>query len=405
VATLLALALGEAACADEPPNPLRALSEASGAGETQPETTAGGGSTGGGSTSDAEASAASGLSDAESGLVPGSTASTSGTDGTGSGDSVGTAAEASSEGSASTGSSSQGASATDATDTSASATSATDTDATDTSATDTFATDSSGTATTGDESTGGAAEFDPPEPFGDDVKELDLVGTWAAPSYGAVLSWDLELTWFADGRFTWVERDDRCGVVVDAAGVGWVDGTQLVLEVRRWDGPPPWDTASVVGVTFSPPFRLRLGFALQGSYLAFVGPDPLTASATWSGRAYARQNTGVGPQGSWVAEAELIAAPPGEVVPTVIARDRFVAELAAGGDGVVRHERRYLWPAGLTLPPSIRDGAWIDANPGQSAGAADVGGVTHAYDARSLITFTQFGALRRGARSDCTPAP
>lgn len=202
-------------------------------------------------------------------------------------------------------------------------------------------TSSDGTPTTtstnavGDESgeDGGTdvSAFPEPGTFGDDVQELDLVGTWGLnwdPSVGADSVLDID----ASGAFVWSESSADCSKTTLATGVLWVEATQVVLHVDTWERPLPWDTEAILGETFPPPFRMRMSFSLQGggvdAYLALAAPSRATQHAPYTGESYIRvAQQGVHLGGTWHGESELLAIRDGELEPVVIVRDYYDAFL------------------------------------------------------------------------------
>lgn len=258
---------------------------------------------------------------------------------------------------------------------------------------------------TGTEETGEPGELPPGYPvdqaFGDDVRELDLIGRWVVP-WSPVGRDHVEIEVDAAGGFAWRERDADCTVVGSADGSLWVEGTQLVLSVDAWDKPMPWDTETAIGVELAAPFRMRVGYTPMGGYLGFAAPPDLTSVIPWSGRAYSRLDASAGPVGSWAAEAELWATPPDEASPALIVRERREADVAPTAMAHVAGSRTWWWPDG----PSPDDGdeitaPWLDETPGNVAGAAVIADVRHAYDGVGMITFTDETALVLTASSPC----
>jgi hypothetical protein len=269
-------------------------------------------------------------------------------------------------------------------------------------------TEGSGSADDGaSESTGGdpwneddvPAGFPGIEPFGDDVRELDLVGSWTMPWDPTGVA-DIELAIADDGSFVWHERAADCSEVGIASGTMWVAGSQLVMHFASWDKRAPWDSEGEIAVTIDPPYRMRLGYSPMGGYLGISAPAELTAVADWSGRGYLRLDAGSGGGGNWGAEAELWAVPPGESGPLLIARDRFDAHLGSG-DAQLVHGRTWWWPQQLARPDDAAAGPWSDDTPGNVAGAATVLGVMHAYDAVGLLSFAADRSFKLGITSDC----
>lgn len=267
---------------------------------------------------------------------------------------------------------------------------------TDATATDT-ATDTSPPAT------GGALpSFDPPGVFGDDVRETDLIGVWTAPWEPAGQA-DVSLIVAATGAFTWVESVADCSQSYVATGMLWVENSQLILHVETWEKRDPWHVEAVLGGALVRPFRLRLGYSPMGGFLGVAGAATLTHVRNWQGRTFDRIAAGMGPQGSWVAEAELWALVPGELAPALIVRDRSSAELDAAGGATLTVARTWWYPGDepVAEAPVVTNGAWVDNSPGLVAGAATVVGDSYAYDALHMFTFESSRSLRLGVVSDC----
>ncbi len=274
-------------------------------------------------------------------------------------------------------------------------------DTRDAGGTTTFGTDVD-TGPTGDGTNGGLPPGFPSDaPFGDDVRELDLVGRWLMPwSPSGVPHVQLDIA--ADGAFMWVERDGDCTPLGAAEGTLWVEGTQLAMAVEVWDKTPPWDTVAATGGALQAPFRMRLGYTPMGGYLGVSGPRDLTAIAPWYGRGYARLDAGTGVVGSWVAESELWATPAGEDTPALIVRDRFDAHVPATSQAQLASRQMWWWPEGpVPAGDESESGPWIDETPGNIAGAASIVGVRHAYDALGLISFVADRSFVLGAPAPC----
>jgi hypothetical protein len=244
--------------------------------------------------------------------------------------------------------------------------------------------------------------FPPVQPFGDDVRELDLVGTWGSP-WTATGEPTLALALAGDGAFVLRETDGACAELRRGEGLAWVEGRQLVLRVDAWTGPLPWPTAAEIGESFTAPFELRLGYALLGDALGLAAPPGFRSDGAWAGRGYGRVAAGQGPEGEWVTESELWGVPSGQRLATLIVRDRYEASLASGGAALLRAQSTYWYPGPDASPraPTEQSGTWVDTTPGNSAGAATVVGQPHAYDARSLIPFASGPTLRRAAATGC----
>ncbi|MBX7077602.1 MAG: hypothetical protein K1X88_00360 [Nannocystaceae bacterium] len=264
-------------------------------------------------------------------------------------------------------------------------------------------TTTAGTSGDGGWDTGG----DPPpgfpgvEPFGDDVRELDLVGRWSLPwDPTGVASVTLDIA--DDGAFSWIERDPACGTTATAAGSMWVSGSQLVLHFDAWDKPTPWDTESAIGVDIAPPYRMRVGYVPMGGFLGLAAPEGMVAFAPWQGRAYVRLDATVGATGNWAAETELWAIPPDEASPALIVRDRYDATLSGTAPAVQVRGRTWWWPdAGAAEPDDAHSGPWSDDTPGNTAGAATILGAPYAYDAAGLFSFAADRSFKLGVTGPC----
>ncbi len=266
-----------------------------------------------------------------------------------------------------------------------------------------------GTGSSGDGDTGGGWDTDggelPPgfpgvEPFGDDVRELDLVGVWTLP-WQPVGVPNVTLTIDAAGDFTWSEYDAACVREGGGDGFLWVSSGQLVLHFDAWDQPLPWDTEAALGVAVEAPFRTRLGYTPMGGYLGLAAPERMTAIAPWSGRAYVRLDGGSGGAGAWAAESELWAIPDGESSPTLLVRDRYDATLSGSAPASLSLTRTWWWPATVADAPVVQFGPWSDDTPGNTAGAATVLSILHAYDPTGLFTFTADRSFKLAAASPC----
>jgi hypothetical protein len=242
--------------------------------------------------------------------------------------------------------------------------------------------------------------FPTPEPFGDDVRELDLVGTWTVP-------WDpngvpdVMITIAADGTFTWIETEADCSPAGSASGQLWVESSQLVMHVDAWDKKDPWDVQEALGEPLAVPFRMRLGYAPMGGFLGISARKRFTDVMTWRGVGYVRVDAGSGPQGQWIGEAELWGVPAGASEPQLLVRDRYSANLLAGGAALVDHSWTWWWPEQGLEETDAAEGDWIDQTPGNVAGAVVVDGDTLAYDATQLMSFEADRAFKLGVVSDC----
>lgn len=264
------------------------------------------------------------------------------------------------------------------------------------------------TSTTGDETgdaggstTGPLGVFDPPQPFGDDQAELDLIGVWGLPRYGSPQSWEARLTIGSLGELSWVEHDDDCSIMTEGIGSAWVENNQLVLHFDTYLGSLPWPTEDAIGRSIEPPFRVRLGYGPAGSTLGLSAPPGWTSSAPWEGRAFLRQTSTAGPQGSWASESQLEGLVPGSATSQVIVVDRFDLELRADGTGLSTTTRTYVWPEVYAEPPIYRDASWVDGNPGNAAGLVTVSGRPFAYDSVRMVSFGQWDALTANPNVRC----
>jgi hypothetical protein len=247
---------------------------------------------------------------------------------------------------------------------------------------------------------GGGGSFPPAEPFGDDVRELDLVGTWTMPWEPTGVA-DVTIAIAADGTFTWRETEADCSDAGSASGVLWVEGSQLVVHVDAWDKKDPWDVEGALGEPLALPFRMRLGYAPMGGFLGIAAPTRLTDVEQWRGVGWVRLDAGTGPQGAWVAEAELWAIPAEASEPQLLVRDRFSATLISGGNAVVEHAWTWWWPQQGIEEVDVDNGGWTDETPGNMAGAATIDGDLFAYDAAHMMAFATDRAFKLGVVSDC----
>lgn len=253
----------------------------------------------------------------------------------------------------------------------------------------------------GDSSDGGGDDaFPAPEPFGDDVLELDLVGSWTMPWDPTGVA-DVSIAIASDGAFTWRETEADCSDAGSASGRLWVEGSQLVMHVDAWDKKEPWDVEAVLGEPLAVPFRMRLGYAPMGGYLGLAARKRLTDVVQWRGVGYVRLDAGTGPQSAWAAEAELWAIPTGATEPQLLVRDRFSATLVSGGFAIVDHAWTWWWPEQGLEEVDSSDDSWADETPGNVAGAATIGGKTFAYDAAHMMAFEADRSFKLGVISDC----
>lgn len=242
--------------------------------------------------------------------------------------------------------------------------------------------------------------FDSVGVFGDDVRELDLVGTWTMPWDPAGVP-DVSLAIAPDGGFTWRETTAGCGDVGGGSGVLWVEGNQLVLHVEVWDRAPPWDVVDVIGGPLTAPFRMRLGYVPMGGFLAFAAPSSLTETLAYAGLGYVRLDASSGAGGLWASESELWAVPAGQTQGVLVVRDRYDATLSSG-PARLREGRTWWWPTGPDPDAGTSSAVpWSDDTPGNAAGAATVGGEPYAYDSTGLFAFAGDRSFKVGVSSDC----
>lgn len=303
-------------------------------------------------------------------------------------------------------------STTDTTDTTGGSTDSSTTDAS-TSGTDSSGTDSSGGSSGGD--TGGEVNFPPIGVFGDDVIEPDLVGTWSLQWTPDNTTWDSVLTIDGSGNFLWRETSADCSSDTLATGVLWVEPGQIVMHVDTWDRQLPWDTLGIAGEEFPPPFRLRMSYALLGPNLGLLAPERIVEAEPFAGRAYLQTDVkGNFIAGTYIGEAELLAAFAGETEPKVIVRDRWTANLDAEPDitpestGIVFREQIYwgLDPP-VATPQLFESGNWTCLyGCSLPAGATLInGGNLYAYGPyagyQRMMTFATGRSFKRDVDTDC----
>lgn len=250
-------------------------------------------------------------------------------------------------------------------------------------------TDESGSDTEGADTTDGPqAAFPPPQIFGDDAAEADLVGTWTVDwNPDGTPHWSLKIA--ADGSFTWTEVAAACNEEATATGVLWAEGDTLVMHIDSWDKRDPWPVESVIGEPLALPFRLHLGYALALGMLSMNGPWELTSMLGWEGRVYMRDSAS-GPAGVWTGSAALEAILEGASEPSMIVRDTFTMETGAGAQATSSTQRTWLHgEAPIEQPAVIETGSWFNQTPGQPQGMIWVAGVTHLYDDARLVAFEE----------------
>jgi hypothetical protein len=237
--------------------------------------------------------------------------------------------------------------------------------------------------------------------FGDDVREVDLIGTWVMPWVPAAVP-HVVLAIADDGSFTWTERAADCSVTGSADGNLWVEGTQLAMSVATWDKTSPWDTIDATGTEFEAPFRMRIGYTPMGGFLGMSAPEGMVDMAPWRGRGYSRIDASAGANGNWAAESELWATPPGDDTPVLVVRERFDAHVLDTSTATLVAARTWWYPEGPSADEPEQDGGpWSDQTPGNIAGAATIVGVPHAYDAAGLISFSADRTFKLGVAAPC----
>ena len=204
-------------------------------------------------------------------------------------------------------------------------------------------------------STGGVTEiFEDPQPFGDDVTELDLIGDWNLPTDGSNPGYSMTLSVFPDGEFEWVEHDGDCIVVREATGALWVSGGSLVMLFDTFTGVAPWPVMDQFGFDSEAPFLIRFGYAPVLGHIALTGPPDLRVGAPWNSRGYRRTVGGATAVDVWVTEAELWDVQPGDTDASIIVRDRYTLDIGAGPDATLTHNRWwYDHGVQITDPPEI----------------------------------------------------
>lgn len=275
-------------------------------------------------------------------------------------------------------------------------------------------TDSSG-GSTGDTDGGGDVEFPPLGVFGDDVTEVDLVGTWSLQWEPDGTTWDSVLEIDMSGNFIWRETSADCSVDTLATGVLWVEPGQIVMHVDTWERALPWDTLGIAGQDFPAPFRLRMSYGLLGPNLGLTAPDGITETEPFTGRAYLQDAfDGKFIGGTYVGEAELLAAFQGDLTPTVIVRDRWTAKLDAEPDivpestGIVWRDQIYwgLDPP-VATPQIFESGNWtcLDGCTLPNGATLINGGNLYAYGAyggyQRMMTFASGRSFKRDVDTDC----
>lgn len=260
--------------------------------------------------------------------------------------------------------------------------------------------------------------FDPQGAFGDDefgVQELDLVGRWGLWWDPTKSPWQSELTIEPDGGFVWRETTDDCRGETLATGTLWVEGYAMVMHVDTWERDLPFATMDALGEEFPPPFRLRLGYTLQGLYLGLAAPTGITTPEPYAGRTWARYFADDDwLAGEWQLEAELTAIPAGEQQAIVIVREVHQALLDPAfnttpveGSGQTVHSRTF-WGADPPKadPAQLGSGDYVCVGAcDQPAGAASIDGEYFVYGpyagAQRLMSFASGRAFQRDTPPAC----
>lgn len=228
-------------------------------------------------------------------------------------------------------------------------------------------TGTTGDETTGDETTGTTGDetgttggdpldaFETPQPFGDQVQELDLIGTWNLPTDGSAPGYSMSLTIAADGSFVWEELDSTCMLVRDGSGMLWVAGAQLVMLFETFTGPAPWDVMSEFGWDAEAPFLIRAGYAPVLGHIAVTVTPQMRVTEPWNSLGYARTVGGTTGLDVWVAETELWDVAPGEMVADIVARDRTTLDVIAGPTATRTYNRWWYENGIQTAEPAVVD--------------------------------------------------
>ena len=196
--------------------------------------------------------------------------------------------------------------------------------------------------------------FEDPEPFGDDIQEIDLIGTWNLPTDGSNPGYSMSLTIDLDGSFVWTERDAACMVVREGTGTLWVSGVQLVMLFETFTGNAPWDVASEFGWDSTAPFLIRAGYAPVIGHIAITVTPEMRISAPWNSYGYTRTVGGTTVADVWVTETELWDVPPGDLVASIVARDRYTLDSLAVPGTAVRAYTRWWYEDGIqTAEPTV----------------------------------------------------
>jgi len=196
--------------------------------------------------------------------------------------------------------------------------------------------------------------FETPQPFGDDIQEIDLIGTWNLPTDGSAPGYSMSLTINPDGSFVWTEQDDTCTTVREGTGVLWVTGVQLVMLFETFTGNAPWDVASQFGWDATAPFLIRAGYAPAIGHIAITVTPEMRVTVPWSSYGYTRTVGGTTVADVWVTETELWDVVPGDLVATIVARDRYTLDSLAVPGTAVRAYTRWWYEDGVqTAEPTV----------------------------------------------------
>lgn len=266
---------------------------------------------------------------------------------------------------------------------------------TDGGSTDGGSTDGGSTGTTG----GTVVEiFEDPQPFGDQVTELDLIGEWNLPTDGSNPGYSMTLSVFPDGEFEWVEHDGDCIIVREATGALWVTGGSLVMLFDTFTGVAPWPVMDQFGFDSEAPFLIRFGYAPVLGHIALTGPPDLRVGAPWASRGYRRTVGGATAVDVWVTEAELWDVEPGNTEATIIVRDRYTLDIGAGPDATLTHNR--WWYDGgvqITDPPEVSMLPFMD----DGLANLTLDGAPYVYLSDSMASYAPGDNFQVGAPSAC----
>ena len=195
--------------------------------------------------------------------------------------------------------------------------------------------------------------FETPQPFGDQVQETDLIGTWNLPTDGSQPGYSMSLTIDENGAFVWEELDDFCMTVRLGTGVLWVAGSQLVMLFETFTDPAPWDVATQFGWDAEAPFLIRASYGPVLGHIAVTITPQMRVSAPWNSLGVARTVGGTTALDIWVGESELWDVPPGETVADIIARDRYTLDVVAGPTATLTYNRWWYEGGIQTAEPAV----------------------------------------------------